>query len=243
MSASGILPEGLRIYAVGDIHGRFDLLEALTAMIGRDLDMSRPKRAIEVYLGDYVDRGPRSREVIEWLIKTPPLGDERICLMGNHEDLLLQAIESPAAMGNWLFNGGAETIASYLRAKGGLRDFSGPDDLRDAFLKALPESHRAFLSSLPRSAAFGGYLLVHAGVRPDRPLCDQDAEDLIWMREPFLSSDADFGAIVVHGHTPVPRPKIKENRIDIDTGAVFSGRLTCLVLEDATRRFMQTSGD
>jgi diadenosine tetraphosphatase ApaH/serine/threonine PP2A family protein phosphatase len=238
-AAEGTLPEGLRIYAVGDIHGRFDLLQALAAQIERDCKKAPVARAIEVYLGDYVDRGPDTRDVVEWLIETPPLGDKRICLMGNHEDLLLRALGDGSAMPNWLFNGGGQTIASYLRDGVRRADLETAGDFRAAFLDALPAKHRAFFASLPRTAVFGGYLFVHAGIQPGRALEDQDPEDLIWIREAFLDSEEDFGRIVVHGHTPVSAPDVRSNRINIDTGAVFSGRLTCVALEGKTRRFLQ----
>jgi diadenosine tetraphosphatase ApaH/serine/threonine PP2A family protein phosphatase len=237
---AGVLPAGFRIYAVGDIHGRFDLLQTLSGMMRHDLENARPARAIEIYVGDYVDRGPDTRKVVEWMIETPPLADERICLLGNHEDMLLQALDDPSAMRDWLFNGGGETIASYLSGEQLRSGLSSPEAIRDVFLQALPVTHRAFLSSLPRMVEFGGYLFVHAGLRPGRPVHDQDPYDLIWIREPFLRSTEDFGKIVVHGHTPASRPEVRRNRINIDTGAVFSGCLTCLVLEGATQRFLQT---
>jgi len=240
---AGSLPPGLRIYAVGDIHGRFDLLEALAAQISSDLDAAPVERAVEVYLGDYVDRGPDTRAVVEWLIATPPLGGQRICLMGNHEDLLLRALADPDEMSNWLFNGGSATIASYLKGLSPRLDFSTSNAVRAAFAAALPESHRAFFASLPRTALFGGYLFVHAGIRPGVPLEAQDPDDLIWIREEFHRSNADFGRIVVHGHTPVTAPDVRRNRINIDTGAVFSGRLTCLALEGTSRRFLTATGD
>ncbi len=242
-AAKGTLPDGLRIYAIGDIHGCFDLLQALTAMIERDMKEVPAARVVEVYVGDYVDRGPDTRDVVEWLIETPPLGKERACLMGNHEDMLLKALDDAAAMPNWLFNGGDQTTASYLRNGNGRPAFSTSRQLRAAFLDAFPAKHRAFLASLPRTATFGGYLFVHAGLRPGRALRDQNPEDLIWIRDGFLNSTADFGKIVVHGHTPVPAPDVRSNRINIDTGAVFSGHLTCVVLEGAARRFLQTASD
>jgi diadenosine tetraphosphatase ApaH/serine/threonine PP2A family protein phosphatase len=237
----GTLPEGLRIYAVGDIHGRIDLLQELAATMRSDLKAFPAARAIEVYVGDYVDRGPGTRDVVEWLIATPPLGERRICLMGNHEDLLLRALDDASEMSNWLYNGGGETIVSYLSDGNPRREFPTNESLRAAFRDALPAAHCAFFSSLPRTAEFGGYLFVHAGVRPGRPLKDQDPEDLIWIRGPFLDSVVDFGKIVVHGHTPVTAPDIRSNRINIDTGAVFSGNLTCLVLEADKRRFLKAS--
>lgn len=231
---------GLRIYAIGDIHGRFDLLERLTSKIRRDLDESRAARTIEIFLGDYVDRGPQSREVIEWLIETPPLADERICLLGNHEDMLHQALDNTSVMSNWLFNGGGETLLSYGVKTHGFGGESALIDLQQGFRAALPSAHLEFLASLRRMVAIGPYLFVHAGIRPGRALEDQDPDDLVWIREPFLHSDADFGRIVVHGHTPVDRPDVRKNRINIDTGAVFTGCLTCLVLKGKERRFLQT---
>lgn len=240
--APGALPEGLRVYAIGDIHGRFDLLTALAADIAKDLEASPPQKSVEIFLGDYIDRGPSTREVVDWLIETPPLADERICLMGNHEDLLLKVLDDGEAMSNWIFNGGSETIVSYLSGTVRRRDFDTTEALRLAFLEALPEGHRSFYRSLKRMISYGGYLFVHAGLRPGTPIEKQDPEDLIWIREPFLNSSADFGTIVVHGHTPVTEPEVKPNRINIDTGAVFSNRLTALVLEGTERRFLNTPG-
>jgi serine/threonine protein phosphatase 1 len=240
---AGELPDGLRLYVFGDIHGRFDLLERLSSKVRQDFERSRPPRAVEIYLGDYIDRGPDSRDVIEWLITSPPLAGERICLMGNHEDLLLSALNDLSEMPNWLFNGAAETIGSYLVEEGvAARDFASLEDIRLSFISAFPVSHREFISALRRKIIFGGYFFVHAGIRPGRPLDQQVPDDLIWIREPFLSSDADFGKLVVHGHTPVSRPDIRPNRINIDTGAVFSDCLTCLVLEGSSRRFLDTAG-
>jgi serine/threonine protein phosphatase 1 len=231
-----ILPDGLRIYAVGDVHGRFDLLEAMAAKMRQDLGASPVQRALEIFIGDYIDRGPRSRDVVEWLIDTPPLGSERICLLGNHEDMLMEALADPAGLANWLFNGADATLASY----GVTKLPTSPQEIHRACVAAVPLRHQAFFSALPRSVEFGSYFFVHAGVNPRRPLRDQDPHDLVWIREPFLNSAADFGRIVVHGHTPVVEPDIRENRINIDTGAVFTGHLTCLVLEGTTRRLLQT---
>jgi serine/threonine protein phosphatase 1 len=231
-----MLPEGLRVYAIGDVHGRFDLLQAMAGKIAADLSAVPASRSVEIFLGDYVDRGPQSRDVVEWLIETPPLADERICLLGNHEEMLLRALADPSELSLWLYNGGEATLASY-----GLQSVpTSPAALHATCAAAIPPSHRAFLAGLPRSAEFGSYLFVHAGIDPRRPLNDQDPQDLVWIREPFLSSSADFGRIVVHGHTPVDAPDIRSNQINIDTGAVFSGRLTCLALEGATQRLIQT---
>ena len=230
------LPDGLRIYAIGDVHGRFDLLEDMAALISADLSTSPVDRTLEIFLGDYVDRGPQSREVVEWLAATAPLTDARCCLMGNHEAMLLNALEDPSALDLWLMNGGEATLASY-----GLTHLpQASAEASAACRAAIPDHHRAFLSGLPRTAEHGTYLFVHAGVDPGRPLENQAPDDLIWIREPFLQSEADFGRIVVHGHTPVPEPDIRHNRINIDTGAVFRGRLACLVIEGEAQRLMQT---
>ncbi len=236
------VPDGLRVYAVGDIHGRFDLLEALYGQIRRDLEARAPLRSVEVFLGDYVDRGPQSREVVEWMLAGKPVTDERICLCGNHEQMLLRALHDPSAIGHWFGNGGLETLISYKPIPRHILAGMTVTAALAEVTAAVPAGHVAFLRDLRRTAEFGDYLFVHAGLRPGRPLEHQDPEDLIWIREPFLSSAADFGKVVVHGHTPAAAPDIRRNRINIDTGAVFSGTLTCLVLEGETRRFLQTGG-
>ena len=236
--ASGRLPDALRVYAIGDIHGRFDLLQILYGEIRRDLEKSRPQRSTEIFLGDYIDRGPQSREVIEWLLRSQPACDERICLMGNHEDLLLRALSDEDEVAVWFHNGGVATLLSYYE---GSRSFLTFADARDAFLTAFPSHHRAFVGKLPRIIELGGYIFVHAGLNPARAIDAQLAHDLVWIREPFLSSNADFGRIVVHGHTPATEPEVRANRINIDTGAFFTGRLTCLVLERDERRFLRAS--
>jgi serine/threonine protein phosphatase 1 len=236
------LPDGLRIYAIGDIHGRFDLLRALYARIAAEIADSPPRESIEIYLGDYIDRGPQSAEVIEWLVSEQPACDRRICLMGNHEDMLIGALDSVSGMPVWLANGAWETLMSYdvippMQARG-----KPVADAHRAFLAALPRSHRAFVESLRMAFECGPYLFVHAGIRPGVSLEEQDVHDVLWIREEFLFSDADFGRIVVHGHTPAEEPEVRPNRINIDTGAVFTGRLTCLVLEGESRRFLHAVG-
>jgi len=237
--ALSMLADGLRIYAIGDIHGRFDLLCALYARIAGEIADSPPRYSVEIFLGDYIDRGPQSAEVVEWLVSETPAANERICLMGNHEDMLRNVLDGAAAMPHWLGNGGAETLLSYGIVPPPEFRQRAMIEVRAAFLSIFPRSHRDFMLSLSHLAEFGGYLFVHAGVRPGVPLKNQDPYDLVWIREPFLNSGADFGRVVVHGHTPTREPEIRPNRINIDTGAVFSGRLTCIVLEGDTRRFLQ----
>jgi serine/threonine protein phosphatase 1 len=224
---------------VGDIHGRLDLLEAMTTQIKRDIEESRPERTLEIFLGDYVDRGPQSRGVVEWMAKAPLIADERLCLLGNHEDMLLRSLDDTSVLRTWLFNGGGETLLSYGVKARGLGGETGLIDLQEGFRARLPGTHLEFLAGLPRSIALAPYFFVHAGIRPERSLDEQDPEDLIWIREPFLHSNEDFGCIVVHGHSPVMSPEIRRNRINIDTGAVFTGCLTCIVLAGAEQRFLQ----
>ena len=240
-NAAPALPAGLRLYAVGDVHGRFDLLRRMADLIRGDLAAHPPPRkSVEIFLGDYIDRGPQSCQVVDWLIDTPPLAGERICLMGNHEDMLLDALTDPGGFVNWLHNGGDATLASYGV---NVRPFAGRSraaEFSTLLIESLPSRHRAFFENLPRMADFEPYLFVHAGIRPGRPIADQDPQDLMWIREQFLRSDMDFGRVVVHGHTPAEHPEIRHNRINLDTGAYFSGRLTCLVLEGTSRRFLHT---
>lgn len=236
-------PEGLRLYVIGDIHGRFDLLTILYAELARDMERAVPQQAAEIFLGDYVDRGPQSREVVNWLIQSEPVTSERICLMGNHEAMMLQSLDRPEALRGWRDVGGLETLHSYGVSPPIAMSARDQKSVHQSFRAALPAEHGAFLRSLPARAEFGDYFFVHAGVSPARDLASQRTQDLLWTREPFLSSTADFGKIVVHGHTPVKRPDVRPNRINIDTGAYMTGRLTCLVLEGEARRFLQTGLD
>lgn len=234
------LPSGLRLYAVGDIHGRADLLDALLARITRDVRARPAERVRLVFLGDYVDRGPDSHAVIDRLCEPLPEGWERVCLRGNHEDMMTAALADPREADLWLINGGIETLGSYFEAAGEAM----PGDTRTAIAamsRILPAGHSAFLRDLHDMHRCGGYLFVHAGVRPGVPLEAQNATDLHWIRGPFLRSDADFGCVVVHGHTITHVPEERPNRIGIDTGAFASDILTALVLEGPTRRFLQTN--
>ncbi len=234
------VPAGTRVYAVGDIHGRFDLLEALHREIDADARNDRGLRKVVVYLGDYVDRGPDSRNVIDYLIEEPLPGFESIHLMGNHEAFLLQFLDDSTVLPSWAMNGGDATLASY-----GVSPHEAPSGanraewLRTRFREVMPRAHHNFLCALKLSHVEGDYLFVHAGVRPGIPIEQQDPLDLLWIREPFLRSTEDFGKLVVHGHTPVRRPERRANRIDIDTGAVYGGQLTALALEGDTQLFLQ----
>ncbi|WP_207481081.1 metallophosphoesterase family protein [Arenibaculum pallidiluteum] len=236
------VPRGVRVYAVGDIHGRLDLLTTLLHQIETDA-AERPGPAnYLVYLGDYVDRGHWSRQVIELLLRPPLPGFGAVFLRGNHEQAMLDFLENPASGQHWLRFGGRETLASY-----GIRipPTERPDPAlleatSRALASALPPAHAAFLRHTRMSLTIGDYFFAHAGVRPSVPLSRQSPDDLLWIRDEFLKCDDDFGKIVVHGHTIAELPVIRANRIGIDTGAYATGHLTCLALEGEERRFIGT---
>lgn len=237
VAAMARIPDNTRIYAIGDIHGRADLLAALLGQIEAD-DKARPPVATRlVFLGDYIDRGPDSYGVIELLLKGLPAGMGADFLMGNHEQMMLDALAEDWRMPLWLRNGGGAAVLSYTRAARERGENAGPwSDITGI----VPAVHLAFLAGLKVLIEYGDYAFVHAGIQPGTDLHTQDPHDLVWMREPFLSYGGSFGKIIVHGHTPVEAPEIRHNRIGIDTGAVFTGRLTALVLEGDTRAFLST---
>jgi len=242
--AAGRAPPDMRIYAIGDLHGRKDLLDRMLALIADDARVTRASRKLLVFLGDYVDRGPDSRAVVETVAAGPPPGADWagfrwVALAGNHEAMMLRFIEDLESAAVWLSgaNGGIATLQSYI---GELPQPSGLHALQSAFLKALPPEHRHFLASLPVSHVEGDYFFVHAGVRPSIPLLHQQRLDMLWIRGEFLGSSVDYGKVVVHGHTITMAPEERINRIGIDTGAFFTGRLTALVAEGDWRGFLAT---
>lgn len=233
-------PEGTRIYAVGDIHGRRDLLDALHALIIEDWREHDAERGIIVYVGDYIDRGSDSRGVIEALLAPAPAGLERCFLKGNHEQMLEQFLADPAAGKAWRHLGGLETMLSYGVDIGrGVGD-EAIETLAPRLAERLPESHRQFLDALQPSVRFGDYFFCHAGVRPGVPLDQQAQADLLWIRTEFLNSRADHGAVVVHGHSPTDQVELRANRINVDTGAYATGHLSCIVLSGEDRRILST---
>ena len=234
------VPDGRRIYVVGDIHGRIDLLVDLHALILGDAETARNPGRVVVYLGDYVDRGPGSFDVLDLLINEPLAGFEGVHLKGNHEDMMLEFLVGPPDP-LWTNNGGIATLASYgVEPPVALYHPSDLETFRRRLEEALPPDHLGFLQRLRLCHGEGDYFFVHAGVRPGVPLEAQNPHEMMWIRDRFLLSDADFGKRVVHGHTPSLVPEVFENRIGIDTGAFYSGRLTCLVLEGADHRFLHT---
>jgi serine/threonine protein phosphatase 1 len=223
-------PDGVRVYAIGDIHGRADLLQKLMTKVDDDLSRYPTPGALEVYLGDYVDRGPASRKVIDLLCGRARLTGT-VFLKGNHESYLSGFLENPAILCDWRLWGGLETLLSY-----GVVASLNPTPDQQAELSAslnrrLPTAHREWLSRLRPSFTCGDYFFVHAGVRPGVPLTRQVETDLLTIREDFLQSEEQFEKFIVHGHTPVHEPEFRPNRINIDTGAYATGRLTCLVLD------------
>jgi serine/threonine protein phosphatase 1 len=232
------------LYAIGDIHGCLDALLQLEAGIIADARAEAGEKWL-VYLGDYIDRGPKSAQVIDHLLAPPPTGFKRICLRGNHEAVMLAALEDPLALDDWLAFGGDATLMSYGVAEAQidkLRRQAGSAASRVQVVKAhIPDEHLRFLSELASALSVPGYVFVHAGLRPGITLEDQDAEDMMWIREVFLDAAHDFGAVVVHGHTIALEPERLAYRIGIDTGCFMSGRLTALRLDAAgNATFLQT---
>ena len=226
ISAPASLPSGQRVYAIGDVHGCLDRMQAIHELIAEDLAARPVDEAVLVHLGDYVDRGPNSAGVVARLAAGAPLPNvPTVNLMGNHEHMMLAALATGETETTelWLANGGADTLQSW-----GVPRSAQPRE----WPTYLPMPHLMFLRDLTVRHEVGGYLFVHAGIRPGIPLDRQSRHDLMWIREPFLSWSESFGPVVVHGHTPRQEPVVRPNRIGIDTGAVMGGVLTCVVLED-----------
>jgi Calcineurin-like phosphoesterase len=231
------IPGSKRIYAVGDVHGRADLLAALLARIDGDLNARPIAQPLQVFLGDYIDRGPDSRLVLELLI-TRQRQHEMVFLKGNHEAFAFEVLNDSSVFSKWMQIGGIATLVSYGVKPSGRADSQSQHAAAIAFGRAMPDSHRRFIEDLALSFTCGDFFFTHAGVRPGIPLQKQSEEDLLWIRDDFLLHEEDFGKVVVHGHTPAMEPDIRQNRINIDTGAYATGRLTCLVLEADQMTFL-----
>lgn len=243
--AAPTMAEGVRLYAVGDIHGELALLDRLLSIIAEDMAGRSGRRAVLVFLGDYIDRGPDSRGVLDRLangpLPTPLSGAETRFLAGNHEAAMLDFLTDPVNNAHWLDFGGAEALSSYgVRASVGVRERARLRDLRDRLIDRLPDAHLRFLGSLENWASYGDYAFVHAGIKPGRALSRQRRDDLLWLREPFLSSPLRHEKVIVHGHTIVETAEIHPNRIAVDTGAYATGVLTAVALDGTARSFLQT---
>lgn len=250
-SANASVPAGKRIYAIGDIHGRRDMLDALLARIDADIGgaglsretfpatLTEPEPQL-IFLGDYVDRGADSRGVIDRLLGLREMRPNSVFLKGNHEAIMLDFLRDPEDLSQWLDWGGEETLASYgVDPASGLRPSALARDIEDK----LPASHRAFIDGLKLYHVEGDYLFVHAGLRPGTPLAEQTEADLIWIRKRFHNAAPEERPdhVVVHGHTPTAKPVDAGWRIAVDTGACYGGMLTAVVLEGSTRRFLSVA--
>jgi serine/threonine protein phosphatase 1 len=242
VSAGRKLPRGkagCRAYAVGDVHGRLDLLDAILAEIERDMAARRPVRTFLVFLGDLIDRGPDSAGVVERLRTYRHNDAELVMLSGNHEEVLLEILSGKlGVLPAWLKFGGVECATSYGIDPEKLRQ---ADERRaiEIVREKVPRRHREFLRSFADTFRFGDYLFVHAGIRPGVGLDEQDRKDLRWIREPFLGDAKEHGFLVVHGHTITREVDERPNRIGIDTGAYQSGILTAVAVEDDRRWFLR----
>ncbi|WP_354142533.1 metallophosphoesterase family protein [Bradyrhizobium sp. NP1] len=233
------LPAGLRIYAIGDIHGRLDLLNVLLSRIEADKAARPTQKALYVFLGDYIDRGASSRETIDRLIEHGKR-NETVFLKGNHELIALKCLSDRSLFDQWMRLGGVETLISYGVPPEHLANGKPVAMLQAAFHDALPQAHFRFFRDLQRSFVCGDFFFAHAGVKPRVELSRQKESDLLWIREEFLKSNEDFGKIVVHGHTPAREVEVAPNRINVDTGAFATGLLTCLVIEGASLAVIDT---
>lgn len=234
---SASVPDGQRVYAIGDIHGQIALFSALREAIERDIAAAPHVSPLVILLGDLVDRGPGSAHVIESARAWGERQNVRY-LCGNHEEMFLRSLEDETVLRQFLRHGGRETLFSYGISEAEFAAATLPD-IQELARKAIPADHLEFLSGFENMIEIGDYLFVHAGVAPGVALEEQRTSDLRWIREPFLSHEGDHGRVIVHGHTIVEQPVVRVNRVGIDTGAYRTGRLTALVLEGTGRRFLE----
>jgi serine/threonine protein phosphatase 1 len=218
------------IYAVGDIHGCYDQLVRAESRIRQDA-VRYPGRILVVFLGDYVDRGARSREVLEYLADDPndDLHIRRVVLCGNHDAAFLRVLNDPQTVGKWLRFAGDQTLRSYGIDASRIVSYKGSDGLNLALQEAVPQHHKQFLEDMPIMLQIGNLVFVHAGIRPGIPLSSQSDEDLLWIRQPFLTEGPQLPTLtVIHGHTPVNQPDFGKGRVGLDTGAFATGNLSVL---------------
>ena len=233
-------PPGHRAYAIGDIHGRLDLLDEILESIEVDNARRKAAKVTLVFLGDLIDRGPQSAGVVERLRTFRPVFADPVFLMGNHEEVLLRIVAGETdVLSDWLRFGGAECARSYGLDPIELENRDPASALR-LLRRAIPKEHLKFLSGFADTASFGGYLFVHAGIRPGVAVAKQSPSDLRWIRDAFLDDERDHGCIVVHGHTITAGVDERHNRVGLDTGACWTGMLTAIGLESDERWFLQT---
>jgi serine/threonine protein phosphatase 1 len=231
---------GWRAYAVGDIHGRLDLLDELLAKIDGELDCRPARKTLLVFVGDLIDRGPDSAQVVERLRTYSRPGVRPVFLLGNHEEVLLRILGGDQSLvDSWLKFGGVQCLESYGVDVRALRG-APAEKILEATRQAVPKQHVEFLESFIDSCRFGDYLFVHAGIRPGVQIDQQRQSDLRWIREPFLFDETDHGFVVVHGHTIRPEVEVRPNRIGIDTGAYRTGVLTAIAIEGANAWYLDT---
>lgn len=238
------IPDDTVVWAIGDVHGRLDLLRPLVSAIEADLDAGDAKNKLVIFLGDYIDRGAQSRGVLEYLEKLHGRNDvEYRFLKGNHEETMLRFLDDPSVGTQWCEYGGVETLASYgLTPPARLHSLQAWASVSADLVHAVGDPGRAFLESLELSVTVGGYFFAHAGANPEKALDRQSARDLMWIRRSFLDSEVRFEKMVVHGHTPTAVVHADDRRIGIDTRAYDSGVLTALRLEGEARAIMQAVG-
>lgn len=236
--APATIPEGFRVYAIGDVHGRLDLLQKLWAEIETDA-ANIELRKVFVFMGDYVDRGRDSKGVIDFLLELKQ-NDDVVCLRGNHDQAVLDFIADANFYRTWKPFGAPETLLSYGVMPPRFDNEAEFEKARNEFVSNCPQAHVQFLESLPYCYELGGYFFVHAGARPGIPLNEQDPQDMLWIRDDFLFSRGDFEKTVVYGHTPVEKAGLRGSRLAIDTGAYATGRLSAAVLEGQDCRFLTT---
>jgi len=230
-------PAGMRLYAIGDVHGRADLLAIMHRLIAQEIERDGVTDWRIVHLGDYVDRGPQSRQVLELLVAACGRDARNIALLGNHDEGFLDFLANPMDARLFIDYGGFDTAASYsVVLKTESRD--ALYESHAALMAAMPAAHLIFVRDLKRSASFGDFFFCHAGVRPGVPLDGQDPHDLIWIRREFLNHEGLFEKVVVHGHTPHDAPQVLANRVNVDTMAFATGRLTALVVDGREKRFL-----
>lgn len=232
-------PDDIRLYAIGDVHGRLDLLQDMHGLIRADLDHRPVHDWRIIHLGDYIDRGPNSKDVLDFLIDASHRDQRIISLLGNHDDGFLTYLATADVAGLFALHGGVDTARSY----GADIDFADPDSARrghTALVSAVPQDHIDFIRAMPRSVTFGDFFFCHAGINPAIPLDAQDPEELIWIRTAFLKWIEPFEKVIVHGHTPQSAIDIQPNRVNLDTYAWKSGQLSAIVIDGTEKRFIET---